>query len=268
MLSLRRSIAILAVVVTALPVAAHELWIEPVAPRVAAEGRIEAHLVNGEEFRGTRLSFLPGQFARFELHLGGSAAAVDGRIGDVPALSMPALGTGLHVALYQSRPATLRYETADKLAAFAAHKDLGDIAAMNAARGLPPAPVTETSRRFSKALIAVGTGDGTDRRFGLETEIVALDPPLPGAPMRLQLFGPDGPRGDAQVELFVRAPTGTVTVTRLRTDAAGIVTLRPRAGHDYMADAVILRAPAADMAAGTGADWETLWANLVFRLPP
>ena len=265
---LRSFIPVIALVLATVPVAGHELWIEPVVPWVEPEGRIEAHLVNGELFGGTRLSYLPGRIERFELHLGDSAVPVDGRIGDVPALSMPALGAGLHVALYQSGPATLRYDSYDKLGAFAAHKDLGDIAAMNAARGLPAAPVTETYRRFSKALIAVGDGAGEDRRFGLETEFVALDRPAAGAPMRLQLFGPDGPRADVQAELFDRAPDGTVAVTLLRTDAAGIVTLRPEAGHDYMADSVILRIPDAAVAAETGADWETLWANIVFRLPP
>lgn len=268
MTRLRRFIPVLALVLSALPAVAHELWIEPVTPRVDREGRIEAHLVNGELFRGTRLAFLPGRIERFELHLGAASAAVAARIGDVPALSMPPLGEGLHIALYQSGPDRLRYEAFDKLAAFAAHKDLGDIAAMNAARGLPPAPVTEIYRRFSKALIAVGHGAGADRRFGMDTEFVALDPPVPGGPMRLQLFGPDGPRAGVQAELFDRAPDGTVTVTLLRTDARGIVTLQPRAGHDYMADAVVLRVPDGAVAAETGADWETLWANLVFRIPP
>lgn len=266
----RRFIPALALVLATVPAAGHELWIEPVAPWVASEGRIEAHLVNGERFGGTRLSYLPGRIERFELHLGDSAVPVAGRIGDVPALSMPPLGAGLHVALYQSGPSTLRYDSFDKLGAFAAHKDLGDIAAMNAARGLPPAPVTEVYRRFSKALIAVGDGAvaGEDRRFGMDTEFVALDPPVAGAPMRLQLFGPDGPRPSVQAELFDRAPDGTVAVTLLRTDADGIVTLRPEAGHDYMVDSVILRVPETAVAAETGADWETLWANIVFRLPP
>ena len=52
-----------------------------------------------------------------------------------------------------------------------------------------------------------------------------------------------------------------------RTDDQGIVTIHPKAGHDYMLDAVILARPTAPASTDTGADWETLWANLVVRIP-
>jgi hypothetical protein len=34
-----------------------------------------------------------------------------------------------------------------------------------------------------------------------------------------------------------------------------------------MLDAVVLREPAAQLAADTGAAWETLWANMTFMAP-
>jgi len=263
-----RSIAtILCLVCWALPVRAHELWIEPAEARFEAEGRITADLVNGEGFAGRRLPYLDRDIRRLTLHLGDRQAPVTGRLGDIPAISAAPLGEGLHVVAYESAPTSLRYGDFDKFAAFAEHKDLGDVAAMTRARGLPVGPLTEIYGRYSKALIAVGHGNGTDQRLGLATEFVALDPPRAGTWMRLQLFGPDGPRADAQVEWFARAGDGSVAVSRLRTDAEGIVAVRLEAGHDYMADAVLLRPPGPALSQETGAAWETLWANLLLRLP-
>ena len=251
----------------AAPVGAHELWIEPLEARIEPKGRITADLVNGEAFKGLRLPYLPRDIRRLTVHLGDRMAEVTGRIGDSPAIEVPALGQGLHVLAYESVPRTVQYRDFAKFESFAAHKDLGDVAAMTAARGLATGPLTEVYSRFSKALVVVGLGQGADRRLGMETEFVALDPPRSGQPLRLQLHGPDGPRSGVQVELFDRAPGSDVEVSRLRTDAEGIVTLTPVAGHVYMADAVILRVPDATLAAETDATWETLWANLVLRLP-
>lgn len=252
------------------PAGAHELWIEPGPGPVGPDGRIEADLVNGETFKGIRLPYLPRDIRRLSLHLGPLDADVGGRLGDNPTISAPPLGEGLHIIAYVSAPRTVRYDDFAKFAEFAAHKDLGDVAALSQARGLASGPLTEVYGRFSKALVAVGHGQGADRRLGLETELVALDPPRAGAPLRLQLFGPDGARVGAFVELFDRAPDGTVTVSGLRSDAEGIVTLQPVAGHVYMADSVLLRVPAPGLAEETGAVWETLWANLViaFTNPP
>lgn len=271
-MQIRRSIAIvLCLLLGPVPAVAHELWIEPLKARVEPEGRIEAHLVNGETFTGQRLPYLTGDIRRLTLHMGAEHADLAGRLGDIPAISAPPLGEGLHVIAYESAPRTLRYTDFERFVAFADHKDLGDVAAMTAARGLGTESITEVYSRHSKALLPVGHGRGSDRRLGLETEFVALDPLQAGQPMRLQLFGPDGPRAAVQVELFVRAPSGAVDISLLTTDSEGIVTLTPAAGHDYMADAVILRVPTAERAAETGTDtaahWETLWANLVLRLP-
>ena len=74
-------------------------------------------------------------------------------------------------------------------------------------------------------------------------------------------------RADAQVELFEKAPGGAVEITYHRTDARGIAMLPVRPGHAYMADAVVLRAPSAALAAERGVAWETLWAELNFAVP-
>lgn len=262
--------AILALSLLSAPASAHELWIEPLAYEVPVEGRIEARLVNGETFQGIDVAYFPRRFQRFDLLSGEAAVPVAGRIGDRPALRADPLGEGLHVAVYQSVPATVTYATYEEFARFGAHKDFAGLRAAHEARALPESDFSEVYTRYSKALIGVGAAAGADRRSGLETEIVALDNPytadLAGG-MRVQVFDGAAVRADAQVELFARAPDGTVEVTLHRTDAQGVALLPVRPGHAYLVDAVVLRQPAAALAQETGAVWETLWAALTFRVP-
>lgn len=262
---------VLALSLVALPASAHELWIEPVDYTVAPDSVVEATLVNGQSFGGTAIAYFPTRIARFALALGDAEAAVAGRPGDSPALSMPPLGEGLHVALYQSAGDILTYDSYAVFARFVEHKDFpGRIHRDHRDRGLPEEGFREYYTRFSKALIAVGAGEGADRSVGFETELVALLNPytddLAGG-MPVQAFYQGAPRVDAQVELFDKAPDGTVAITYHRTDDQGIALLPVVAGHSYLVDAVVLREPSEPLAAETGAVWESLWAALTFAVP-
>lgn len=254
----------------AAPVAAHELWIEPEAWTVAEDSKVTAALVNGQEFDGVELAYFPNRINRFELYLGQRGQLVTGRVGDSPALNATPLGDGLHIAAYVSAVSTVDYAEWAKFVSFAEHKDLGDVTAMRDANGLPADGFKEAYTRFSKSLIGVGSAEGTDQVIGLETEIVALANPFTddlSAGMPVQLYYQGAVRANEQIELFERAPDGTVTITLHRTDDEGIALLPVQPGHDYMADAVVLRMPDSGLAMVTNAVWETLWANLTFHVP-
>lgn len=246
------------------------MWIEPLDYTVARDGRVEARLVNGQEFAGSEVALFPPRIARFDLILGDAVQAVEGRPGDTPALAMAPLGDGLHIAVYQSTGDLLTYDNYAVFARFAEHKDFAGIHRRHHDRGLPDSGFTETYTRFSKALIAVGDGAGADRPLGLTVELVALANPYTddlSAGLPVQALYQGEPRVDAQVELFEKAPDGTVTITYHRTDAQGIARLPVTPGHSYLVDAVVMREPAAGLAAETGAVWESLWAALTFAVP-
>ena len=251
--------------------AAHELWIEPTDYTIDRGASIEANLFNGEEFAGSRLAYFPQRFAAFRYFLGTSSAPVTGRIGDAPAVNVAPLADGLHVIAYLSTPAVLDYQEWEKFQRFVDHKDLGeDVRAQHDARGLPETGFNEVYIRCSKSLIGVGSAAGADLRTGMETELVALANPYVddvsgGFPV--QLFYQNGVRANEQVELFEKAPDGTVRITLHRTDDQGIATLPVRAGYSYMVDAVVLREPSPERAEQFDAVWETLWANLTFEIP-
>lgn len=248
---------------------AHEYWIEPEDFQIAPGAALIAELLNGEEFVGVSIAYLPRNFERFEVVSGAAVRPVEGRMGDTPALRMEDVSDGLAIALVETSPASLRYEEWERFLSFAEHKDFPDIEAQHDARGLPREGFRERYTRHAKALVAVGDGAGADRHFGMVTEIVALANPYTddlseGLPV--QVFFGEEIRPDAQVELFDRGPDGTVRITLHRTDAEGIAQLPVTPGHAYLVDAVVLEP--IETNAPRHPVWRTYWAALSFAVPP
>ncbi|MEL7131353.1 MAG: DUF4198 domain-containing protein, partial [Pseudomonadota bacterium] len=229
-------------------------------------GQIVARLKNGELFEGVTLAYFEQRIARFDVVVGDTVRPVEARMGDNPALDVPAPVGGLAVVVHETEPSILTYKAWDKFQAFADHKDFGDIAARHAANGFPDPPFKERYTRHAKALIAVSDGAGADRALGLKTEFIALTnpyaPQFDGA-MQVQVTLEGAVRPDAQVEVFERAPDEQVTVTLHRTDANGIATIPVKPAHDYLFDAVSI----VPIANGDGAVWDTHWAALTFGVP-
>ena len=264
---------------SAAPSVAHEFWIEPTNYTIDRATTIEATLFNGQGFGGivdgeeagaTRIGYFPNRIAATRYFLGDTSAPVDGRIGDNPAIALAPLDNGLHVVAYVSAPATIGYQEWEKFQNFVDHKDLPTSLAEHTALGFPEVDFTEIYIRNSKTLVAVGDGAGSDLRTGMETEIIALDNPYTddvSQGMRVLLVYLDDIRANEQIELFEKGPDDVVTITTVRTNDDGIATLPVRPGFSYMADAVLLREPSAELAEQYDAVWETLWANLTFAVP-
>ena len=92
----------------ATPINAHEFWLEPHDYQVAVEAEIVVDLVNGQDFEGVKLSYLPQRFKHFAVFYDGKMGNVPGRIGDTPALQSNAIGEGLHIFAYQSQRSTVQ----------------------------------------------------------------------------------------------------------------------------------------------------------------
>lgn len=209
-------------------------------------------------------------FMQFNRWHEGTKHEVEGRLGDRPAVMPRTLQDGLHVFSYESTLLSLTYKDWASFRSFAEHKDFPDIEKQHQNRDLPETDFKEIYVRFCKALIAVGEGHGKDLNTGLETEFIALANPYTdtvdqGLPLLLMYKG--APRPDAQVELFERAPDGSVEITLHRTDDKGRVSVPVKPGHSYLVDAVVLRVPSKTLADEEDAVWETLWASLTFAVP-
>ena len=260
-----------ALALAALPEAAksHEFWIDPVEFQVAVGAPIVADIRVGQEYDGAAYSYLPRNFRRFDLATGDDVVPVEGRIGDRPAMTQTA-DDGLAVVVHVTTDNRLTYKDMVKFENFVTHKDALWTLDIHADKGLPTTDFLEMYSRYAKSLVAVGSGEGSDREVGLETEIVALKNPYTEAlgdilPVRVLYQG--APRADTQVEIFEKAADNSVVVNTVQTDADGIALVPVKAGHRYMLDAVVLREPSAELAEETGAIWESLWANLTFEVP-
>lgn len=255
---------------TATAAASHEFWIEPLEFQVETQTNVEAHLRNGQNYKGSNQAYFDTRTSRFETMFQGKVAPVEGRLGDIPAFQGVSYETdGLLVIVHEATPSSLTYTKWEKFMTFAKHKDFANAEADHLAEGWSMERFKETYTRHSKALVAIGTGKGDDRAFGLETEFVALTNPYETSfnnEMRVLLNDGGAPRPDAQVEVFDRSPDGTVEITLHRTNDQGIATVPVIPGHNYLFDGVILR-----KAANAGKEgepvWETLWAALTFAVP-
>ncbi len=250
-------------------VQAHELFLQPQSYQLAVGDPLVAEVKVGEAFDGGRTIYNPDKFRRFELAVGDDLEPIPGRLGDLPSVNFDTQSDGLHVLIHESTDQKLRYTKFAKFEKFARHKDLVQAIEAHDERGLPKDDFTEAYSRYAKSLVAVGSGAGQDREFGLETEIVALANPYTDdlwGEIAVQVFYQGNPRANAQVEMFERIGQ-EVTITWHRTDEDGRAYLPVQPGGEYMLDAVVIREPGEALAKDLDAVWETLWANLTFSVP-
>lgn len=250
---------------------AHEFWIEPVEFQVEKDDPVVANLRNGQLFEGTAQSFSERSNTRLDVVIGNDVSPVSGRLGDRPAIQLPpTTRDGLLILAHEATSSSLTYKEWPKFLKFVDHKDFKEAVATHEARGWEKEGFKELYTRHSKALIAVGGGEGADRTLGLATEFVALDNPYSAGfdgTLDIELLYDGAPRGDAQIEVYERTPENEVTVTITRTDTQGRAEIPVQAGMEYLLDAVVLRPVAGATTVAEGPVWETLWASMTFAVP-
>ena len=254
------------------PVAAlgHEFWIEPQEFQPPNGASVIADFRNGEEFKGPSQSYISQRSRRLDGALGDDITAINPRMGDRPAISIAPEGEGLLVLIHATADSIITYREIEKFEAFVRHKDAVHALEAQVEEVWPADGLREAYSRYAKSLVALGDGAGSDREFGLLTELVALENPYSGDVsdgLDVALFYAGQPRSSAQIEVFERAPDTSVKVSLVQTDDLGRATIPVRPGHVYMLDAVVLRRPTAELAAERNVLWESLWANLTFLVP-
>ena len=260
-----QALAVLAALLGAAPLAAHDFWIEPSRYAAAPGEPLALRLRVGEAFAGEALPRDPAHLARFTAVGPQVELAVSGIDGGEPAgfLDAPA---GAYVVVYGSHPGELRLE-APKFARYLAEEGLEGIQLERERRGEAGEPVRERFSRCAKALVRLGAeADGAvfAQPVGLELELVPeADPTRPprGGELAFRLLH----GGKPLAGVLVTAVSGLRPATRVaaRTDAAGRVLLPIAGPGPWLVRSVHMVRPPA----GSGADWESLWASLTFEIP-
>ncbi|MEM9968182.1 MAG: DUF4198 domain-containing protein [Pseudomonadota bacterium] len=270
-MTLLRSLSLAFACLTAPSLAAHEFWIEPHLYQIDAGERLQADFKNGETFRGITLAFFEQSSARFSMMVEGRETEVQPRLGDLPALNVPApTQDGLVVVVHETTSSTVTYNDWQKFLRFVAHKDFPNAAREHLEAGWPKTGFRESYTRHVKALVAVGSGAGQDQPAGLKTEFVALSNPYADGfdnDMRIQLLLDGAPRPDAQVEVFERSPSGDVRVSLHRTLSDGTAVIPVKSNHTYLFDAVVLNRASEAAQTAKAPLWQTFWAALTFHVP-
>jgi uncharacterized GH25 family protein len=167
---------------------------------------------------------------------------------------------------YQSKPSSIVLEGA-AFDAYVTKEALGQVIAARAAASAPAAPVHELFSRCAKSLVWFGEpgARGGDVVLGFPLELVAETNPYgvaPGRPIVVRLLHRGRPLENATVS--ARSPTDPGAILDQRTDADGRAVFRlPRGGFWLLRAVHMFPAPA-----GSGAEWESLWASLTFPISP
>lgn len=254
------AIAILAGV----PLAAHDMWIEPTAFVADASKVLGVRLRVGENLSGSPLPRDPLLIDQFVVVDAAGRRPIVGREASDPA-GLLRLGAGLSVLGYSSHPRPITLD-ADKFDQYLAEEGLDAVRQERVRRKQDRVAGREVFSRCAKSLVLSGPANTAqrDRALGFTLELVAeANPYVLGAngELPVQLLFRGQPLAGARVAAINREnPAAKVS---LRTDASGRARLRlPQRGL-WLIKAVHM-VPAD---ASAGADWASFWASLTFELP-
>jgi uncharacterized GH25 family protein len=234
-------------ILIAMPLAAHDLWIEPTTFFPEAGQVVGAKLRVGQDLLGDpvgRSSALIREMVAVDAK---GRRALVGREGADPAGLARIDNAGLTIIGYYSNPSIAELP-ADKFNAYLKEEGLN----------VPPAsksPVKDSFLRCAKALLQTGAG-GADRVLGFPLELVAEKNPyaLTGE-LPVQLIYQGKPLAGALVVAFNKRNPDVKQSAR--SDAQGRVKFRVPDNGMWLVKAVHI-VPA-------GSDWTSYWASLTFE---
>ncbi len=248
----------------ALPLNAHEFWVEPLDFQVAVGGEITLDLKVGQMLEGQSYPYLSHKFGRYQTTDATGVHDLIGDEGDTPSVVYDATAPGLHVISYHALPELLTYDNFRDFVDFLDEEGLSSVAELHRTRRLPDTGFTEKYTRNAKALVQVGSPieGSTDQATGMDFELVALrNPYLPAVNLPVKLLWQDVEVPNAQVAVF-RRMGDEVTRATYRTNARGIADIPLPGDGIYLLSSVYMEETAED----SGAAWHSIWASLTFAI--
>ena len=258
------TVIVVALVLSPVPLTAHDMWIEPTSFLGDMGKIVGVRLRVGQDFLGDPLprdSALIDQFISVDST---GRKPVYGRDGADPAGLIRIAEPGLMIIGYQSHPKPIVLP-AITFNQYLKEEGLDAISTLRTHRNQTTSEAREIFSRCAKSLLSYGTPTGSqaDQVLGFTLELIAEKNPYvlrTGQDLPLKLTYEGRPLSDALVVAMNRAnPMGKITA---RTDKTGHVTFRlPQDGIWLIKAVHMVSAPPA-----TNAEWASFWASLTFEL--
>ncbi|MBI2838189.1 MAG: DUF4198 domain-containing protein [Acidobacteria bacterium] len=250
------------------PASTHDFWIEPGSFDPLPGAVVPVRLRVGEHLIGDPVARDQDLIIRFAALRNGRELPIAGMPGQEPAGLMRPVDPGLYVLVYASRPSPVNLEAA-KFEKYLAEEGLERILQLRESRGEKQKGGREVFSRCAKSIVICGDPEraarsGFDRPAGLITEIVPEADPTslaPGGHLPLRLLFRGKPLSDALVTAVGTADPSARISGRTRADGRIVLAL-PAPGIWLVKSVQMVRASGIP-----GADWESFWASLTFRIP-
>lgn len=246
-----RALGAMVLVAAALPVSAHDFWLEPSMFRPAAGSFVTISLLVGENLQGELVARDRAGVERFvALHESAETPIDEGFV--VP-------DANLIRVVYRSRPKPITLD-AQKFEQYLREEGLERVIDLRAKRGQSSAEGREIFSRCAKSLLLPDkkSAAGADRASGLPLEIIAESNPYArkGTVSFVIRY-----QGKPLKGALVMALNNSKKPLRARSDRAGRVRFSIDSPGLWLIKSVhMIEAPK-----GSGAEWESLWASLTFE---
>jgi uncharacterized GH25 family protein len=257
-----KSILITTLLLVATPaLLAHDFWIEPSTFRPAVGANVSVSLRVGQELIGDPVPRDSASIERFVLRDAGADRDIGGFEGQDPAGWFRVQSAGIQVIGYRSKPRPVELP-AGKFEQYLRDEGLERIVALRAKSGDSAKPSKEIFSRCAKSLLLAGDGKGGavfSKPLGLRYELIPESNPMTAAELKVRALYEGKPLANALLVALDRDdPSVRIDV---RTDAGGRAAFHlPKNGVWLIKSVQMIAAPA-----GSGADWESLWASLTFE---
>ena len=258
-------LTVTAIVLWRVPLAAHDMWIEPATFSPQLGQVVSLKLRVGQDLLGDPLRLDPALVNQFVVKDDDGLRPVVRRDGGDPAGLVRVAAPGLLVIGYRSNPSAIEMP-ADKFNLYLKEEGLDAVTAARASRKETGAAAHELFSRCAKSLVFSGSAAEAqaDRPLGFTLELVAERNPYavrPDQDLPVRLTYENQPLAGALVVAMNRLnPAEKLSA---RTDKDGRVRFKLRPGGMWLIKAVHM-VPAA---AGSNADWASYWASLTFEMP-
>jgi uncharacterized GH25 family protein len=254
--------SVIAALLTAPILHAHDFWIEPSSFHPEVGMTVAIGLRVGQNFVGDQVRRTAPLIESFMVRQAGRDEPITGIDGADPAGWFRADGRATAVVAYQSRPSFVEVPAAT-FEEYLQLEGLEQIAAIRKQRGRADTSGREYFSRYAKALLTGrDASDAVSRPLGLRYEIVPdTDPTAHRGPLRGRVLYDGEPlSGALVVAMSEAAPSARLTA---RTDNAGAFSLALPRGGVWLIKSVHM----VDTWWWSRADWESFWASLTFEAP-